>query len=65
VKKPTGVCPLCNKSVALRADGTLNKHGFAQNRGGHLIKSRKPCEGSGKQATAKSRKRIDTFSVYA
>lgn len=48
VSRPVGECPWCNRVAALRSDGTLNKHGYTQNRGGHLNKSRSSCEGSGK-----------------
>ena len=47
--KPRGVCPVCKETVALRTNGTSNKHGYANNlTGTDALPRRTPCAGSGK-----------------
>jgi predicted RNA-binding Zn-ribbon protein involved in translation (DUF1610 family) len=49
VTKTKTKCPECGKQAALRADGTLNKHGYRNNKQEQASYRPKPCGGSGKR----------------
>jgi len=46
--EPKALCPICHKSVRIRVDGTLNRHGYRNNIGEKAEHKPSRCIASGK-----------------